>query len=208
MEKLDLRKELKNLYTPSSKEVQLVEVPPFNFVMVDGAIEPGRGPGTSPGFQEAMSALYGISYTLKFKSKLRKENPLDYTVMALEGLWWIESGDFNINIKDNWLYRVMILQLNHITPQMYAEALQDLKKKKPSPGLERLRFESFHEGLCMQILHVGRYADEPATVEKMEHFAAANAFVQHGLHHEIYLGNPLLADPAKLKTILRRPIKQ
>ena len=92
MTQLDLRKQWKHLYAPSAKKVELVDVPEFKFVMIDGRIEPGEAPGTSPGFEEAMGALYSAAYTLKFMSKLRKENPIDYPVMALEGLWWVEDG--------------------------------------------------------------------------------------------------------------------
>ena len=93
MAKLDLRKELKAFYNPSAKKVEVVDVPHFQFVMIDGLIEPGVLPGNSPAFQESMQALYGASYTLKFMSKLSKTNPLDYPVMALEGLWWIEGAN-------------------------------------------------------------------------------------------------------------------
>ena len=96
MVKLDLHKELKHLYTPSAKKVEVVDVPRFQFVMIDGKIEPGLGPGSSPAFQQAMQAMYGAAYTLKFMSKLSKEDPIDYPVMALEGLWFIEEGDFDI----------------------------------------------------------------------------------------------------------------
>ena len=209
MEKLDLRKDLKYLYAPSAKKVEAVDVPAFNFVMVDGAIEPGQGPGSSPLFQENMQALYGVAYTLKFSAKLRKEDPVDFPVMALEGLWWVEDGHFDIKIKDNWFYTVMILQPNLVTPGMFAEALAQMRKKKgDQPAFARLRLERFHEGLCMQTLHIGPYAAEPATVERMYAFARENGFTKTGKHHEIYLGNPLRADPAKLKTILRHPVRK
>jgi hypothetical protein len=94
MEKLDLRKIYKHLYQPSAKQVGLVDVPPFQFAMIDGQIEPGHVPGDSPSFQQAFEALYGISYTLKFASKLHPDNPVDYKVMAMEALWWVEGGAF------------------------------------------------------------------------------------------------------------------
>ena len=105
--------------------------------------------------------MYGISYTLKFMSKLRKTNPIDYTVMALEGLWWVESGEFSFDKKDNWCWTLMMMQPKHITAKMYQAALQQLKEKKDPPALARLRFESFQEGLCVQIMHVGPYSEEP-----------------------------------------------
>lgn len=208
MEKLDLRKEYKQLYQPSAKKVELIEVPPFQFAMIDGMIELGQGPGTSQAFQDAIQALYGISFTLKFMSKLRKEDSLDYTVMALEGLWWVEDGEFDITKPGNWRWTAMIMQPAHITEAMYREALAQLRKKKDSPALDKLRLESFHEGLCMQIMHIGSYAAEPATLEKMHAFARDNGYTGRGKHHEIYLGDPRRANPAKLKTVLRHPVER
>ncbi len=206
MENLDLRKQLKYLYSPSAKKVEVVDVPAFNFAMIDGAIEPDASPGTSPGFQEATQALYGIAYTLKFMTKQRKSNPVDYPVMALEGLWWVEDGQFDIQKPGNWKYTLMILQPDLVTTEMFSDGLAQLQKKKPSPAVERLRLERFHEGLCLQIMHIGPYADEPASVAKMTAFAQENGYSLQYNHHEIYIGNPLRADPAKLKTILRHPI--
>jgi len=208
MEKLDLRKAFKHLYRPSAKNVTVVEVPPFQFAMIDGEIEPGCAPGTSPSFQQAMEALYGISYTLKFMSKRRAENPIDYTVMALEGLWWVEGGEFDIARPENWRWTAMIMQPDHVTAEMYQEALAQLRRKKPGPTLDKLRFETFHEGLCMQIMHIGPYAEEPTTLAKMDAFARQNGYARRGKHHEIYLGDPRRAKPENLKTVLRHPIQK
>lgn len=206
MQKIDLKKELKYLYAPSAKQVEVVEVPRFKFVMIDGEIEPGNSPGTSPAFQQALEALYGISYTLKFSSKQQADNPIDYTVMALEALWWVEQGEFDITQPENWCWTAMILQPDHITEKMYRDALTKLRKKKPNPALDKLRFETFHEGLCMQIMHIGPYAEEPATLARMQSFAEQNGYTLRGKHHEIYIGDPRRADPQRLKTVLRHPI--
>lgn len=206
---LDLKKEYKHLYVPSAKKVELVQVPPLKFIMVDGGIEKGQMPGDSPAFQEAMQALYGMAYTLKFTSKLRKENPIDYPVMALEGLWWVTDGQFDFNRKDNWVYTLMILEPDHITEEMVDEARQQVVKKRgETPALTRLRLEEFEEGLCVQVMHIGPYATEPATKERMEAFARENGYSLCGRHHEIYLGNPLRAEPEKLKTVLRQPVEK
>ncbi len=209
METLDLRKQLKYLYAPTTKKVEVVDVPEFVYLMIDGAIEKESSPSTSPLFKDNIAALYGAAYTLKFMLKLRKENPLDYPVMALEGLWWVEDGKFDINIKDNWFYRLLILVPEQITPAAFAEALQQMRKKKgDQPAFARLRLEHWREGLSMQIMHLGPYAEEPTTVARMDEFAAANGYRKCGMHHEIYLGDPMRADPAKLKTILRHPIEK
>jgi hypothetical protein len=138
---------------------------------------------------------------------LRKENPIDYPVMALEGLWWVEDGEFDINQPGNWRWTAMIMQPDHITPEIFQEALDQMRKKKPGPALEKLRFETFNEGLSIQIMHVGPYADEPASIQKMNDFARDNGYALRGRHHEIYLGDPRRADPAKLKTVLRHPVQ-
>jgi hypothetical protein len=208
MEKLDLKKEFKHLYAPSAKQAEIVKVPRFSFVMIDGQIEPGASPGTSQAFGEAMEALYGMSYTLKFMSKLRKANPIDYTVMALEGLWWVGSGEFSFDKKDNWCWTLMMMQPKHITAKMVQAALQQLKEKRDPPALGRLRFESFQEGLCVQIMHIGPYSEEPRTLERMQAFADANGYVYRSKHHEIYMGDPRRAKPEKLRTVLRHPVEK
>lgn len=206
--KLDLRRQYKSLYQPSAKQVQLVDVPPLQFAMVDGAIEPGCGPGTSPSFGAALEALYGISYTLKFALKQRPENPIDCTVMGLEALWWVEDGRFDISQPGNWHWTAMILQPDCITPEVFAEGRAALRKKKPSPAIDLLRLESFHEGLCVQVMHIGPYAEEPATVARMEAYAREQGYAMHRKHHEIYLGDPRRTAPAKLRTVLRHPVRK
>ena len=210
MTKLDLRKELGHLYKPSARQVEIVRVPAWKFVMIDGQIEPGESPGTSPAFQDAMQALYGAAYTLKFMSKLRQDNPIDYPVMALEALWWVaeRGSEFDINRPEGWKWTAMILQPDHITKKMVQEALLQLGKKRPSPALDKLRFERFREGPCIQIMHVGPYSEEPRTLEKMDAFARENGYAMRGKHHEIYLGDPRRTRPDKLKTILRHPIER
>jgi hypothetical protein len=213
MEKLDLKKDLKYLYAPSAKKIEVVEVPAMNFVMIDGAIEPNQAPGISPLFAENMQALYGAAYTLKFAAKLRKENPVEYPVMALEGLWWVEDGIFDIRKPDNWKYTVMIMQPDLVTPEMFAEALGQLRKKKgDQPVFARLRLETFREGLCVQTMHIGPYSDEPATIERMKDFTQENGYQDlvglGGKHHEIYMGDPRRAEPSKLKTVLRHPLER
>jgi hypothetical protein len=214
MKILDLRKQYKHLFQPSAKKVELVQVPRLQFAMIDGAIEKGSEPGKSPSFAEATQALYGISYTLKFMLKKRKTDPIDYPVMALEGLWWVEDGVFDITVKDNWFYTLMVLQPEVITQKIFDEGLEEVRRKRgDSPALSKLRLETFEEGLCVQTMHIGPYATEPATVERMRAFAQESGYqdcmgLLGGKHHEIYLGDPRKADPAKLKTVLRHPVEK
>lgn len=212
MEQLDLKKDLKAYYQPSAKKPELIQIPRFQFAMLDGAIEPGMEPGNSPGFQEAVEALYGISYTLKFMLKQRTENPMDYPVMALEGLWWVEDDEFDIRRKDNWKWTVMILQPEVITPPIFQEGLGQLRKKRgDQPVYSRLRLDDFEEGLCVQLMHIGPYATEPVSVDLMHTFAMQQGYLPRlgdgGKHHEIYLSDPRRAAPEKMKTVLRHPIK-
>jgi hypothetical protein len=213
MKVLDLKKEYKHLYAPSARKVEIVQVPCLQFAMIDGAIEKGSEPGKSRSFAEATQALYSISYTLKFMLKKRKTNAIDYPVMALEGLWWVEDGFFDITVKDNWFYTLMILQPSVITNDIFEEAKGQVRKKKgDSPFLAKAKLADFEEGLCMQTMHIGPYVTEPATIERMRAYALENGYRDrvgpNGKHHEIYLGDLRKADPAKLKTVLRHPLEK
>jgi hypothetical protein len=212
MKVLDLKKQYKHLYQPSAKKVECIQVPNLQFIMIDGAIEKGSEPGKSPSFAEATQALYSLSYTLKFTFKKRKTNAIDYPVMALEGLWWVEDGTFDIFRKDNWFYTLMIMQPDIITPEIFEGARAQVRKKKgDSENLANVRLAHFEEGLCVQVMHIGPYATEPATVERMRTFAQENSYrdgvgILGGKHHEIYLSDPRKAAPDKMKTVLRHPI--
>ncbi|MGB3714616.1 MAG: GyrI-like domain-containing protein [Candidatus Promineifilaceae bacterium] len=209
MQKIDLKKEYKHLYLPSAKKVEIVDVPPFNFIMVDGRIEEGESPESSESFREAMTALYGLAFTLKFASKLRETNPIDFTVMALEGLWWSASGTFEIEKKGDWKWTMMIMQPDHVTLEMVQQAREEVRKKRgESAALSSARFDRFHEGLSIQIMHIGPYSEEPATIEKMSAFAEENGLTLRGKHHEIYIGDPRRAKPENLKTVLRHPVSK
>lgn len=213
MKVLDLRKQYKHLYQPSAKKIEIVQVPCLQFAMIDGAIEKGSEPGKSPSFAEATQAMYSMAYTLKFMIKKRKTTPIDYPVMALEGLWWVEDGMFDISVKDNWFYTLMILQPEVITPEIFEEAREQVRSKRGDSGsLSKMRLGTFEEGLCVQVMHIGPYATEPATIERMRDFAQENGYRDRvglgGKHHEIYLGDPRKADPAKLKTVLRHPVEK
>jgi hypothetical protein len=186
-----------------------VDVPSFNFIMVDGQIEDGESVESSKSFQEAMGVLYGLAYTIKFTSKLRKNDPIDFTVMALEGLWWSASGEFNLEKKGDWKFQMMIMQPDHITREMFEQAREDLRQKKgDSKALSQVRYETFHEGLSVQIMHIGPYSEEPATIERMLAFAEENDYELRGKHHEIYIGDPRRAKPENLKTVLRHPVQR
>ncbi len=211
MKILDLKKQFKDLYQPSARKIETVQVPNLQFVMIDGAIEKGSEPGKSPSFAESTQAVYSLSYTLKFMLKKRKTNAVDYPVMALEGLWGVEDGFFDITVKDNWFYTLMIMQPDVITKEIFEEAREQVRKKKgDNEMLSKAKLAYFKEGLCVQTMHIGPYATEPATNDRMKKFMAENNLKDNdgpnGKHHEIYISDPRKAAPDKMKTVLRHPI--
>jgi hypothetical protein len=200
VKKIDLRKELKTLYTPSAKEPELVRIPKFNFLMIDG-----EGAPETQQFHEAIQAIYNAAYTLKFTFKFEKN--IDFPVMALEGLWWLRQGEpFQIGRREDWCWTVMILQPNIVTKVLLTKAIRKIREKKEAPLLDAIRLESFHEGLSVQMMHIGPYATEPATMQQMEEFSKERGFVASGKHHEIYLSDPRRVKPEKMKTILRHAV--
>ncbi len=205
MQQLDLKKQYKHLYQPSARAFSVVDVPPLNFLMIDGAGDPN----TSADFQAATAALYTLSYTLKFGVKQGKYGaaPCDYPVMALEGLWWAEDmRAFSLERKGDWLWTLMIMQPDIITPEMVAAARTEAAKKKDLPALSKVRFEQYHEGLSAQIMYVGPFKDEGPTIARLHAFIQAGGHQLRGKHHEIYLGDPRRTAPDKLKTVIRQPM--
>jgi hypothetical protein len=203
MKKLDLRKDLGYLYKPSAREPVLIDVPPMTFACIDG-----RGDPNGPDFAAATGALYAFSYTIKFLVK--KERAIDYPVMALEGLWSIEGkADFSLgdyHQRDAWLWTLMIMQPEAASPDLWPTALAQAARRG-TPWLERLRFERVDEGRSAQIMHIGPYSAEPATVDRLHSFIRAQGLRPRGRHHEIYLGDPRRSAPEKLKTVLRHPVE-
>lgn len=203
MGKVDLKKELKHLYNPSTREVSVVDVPPMNFLMIDGAGDPN----VSPEYQQAMEALFSLSYALKFRVK--KETGVDYTVMPLEGLWWTDDPtQFSMSNKGIWKWTAMIMQPEYVTPELFEEVLAEVRRKKGLPALDRVRFETYHEGLSAQIMHIGPYAAEEPTVARLHRFIRDNGYELNGRHHEIYLSDPRRTAPERLRTVLRQPVRR
>jgi hypothetical protein len=199
--KIDLRKERKYLYNPSSKQIAIVDVPEMNFLMIDGQ----GNPNTSVAYRDAVEALYAVSYTLKFMVK-QGDQAVDYAVMPLEGLWWVEDmKQFDMHDKDAWKWTSMIMQPEYVTAELFQEALRQVRKKKDLPVLSGMRFESFREGQAAQILYFGPYSDEGPTIERIHRFILEQGRRLRGRHHEIYLSDPRRTAPAKLKTIIRQP---
>lgn len=207
-EKFDFKKEYKDLYMP--KEIpEQIEVPAMNFICVDGAGDPNGSE-----YEKAVGILYGITFTIKM-SKMSGAQPagyFEYVVPPLEGLWWYEDGAFDFYRRDNWLWTSMIRQPDFVTPEVFEWAVHTCRKKKPELDVSKARFETFTEGLCVQILHRGPYATEPQSVELMRQFMEQNGLKDAtGLlrkHHEIYLSDPRKTAPDKLRTVLRHPAER
>jgi hypothetical protein len=202
MEKIDYKEQLKHLYRPSAKKVEIIEVPQMNFLMVDGEGDPN----TSQSFSDAIEALYPISYTLKFMVK-KGEMGIDYGVLPLEALWWADDmSAFSTGNKDVWKWTLMIMQPEFITREMVKEATEEVARKKKPVSLPLVRFESFKEGKAVQIMHIGPFSKEGPTIEKVHLFIEDNGSHRVGKHHEIYLSDIRRAAPEKWKTIVRQPM--
>ncbi|MDP1731504.1 MAG: GyrI-like domain-containing protein [Devosia sp.] len=201
-EKLDLKKTLKALYTPSTEDFTLVDVPTMRFVKVDGQGDPNK----AEGYQQGLNWIYSVSYALKFASKA--ELGKDYAVMPLETLWWADDmADFTARKKDDWRWTQMVMTPAFVSEKMYEAAVEKTRKKLGDPPAS-LRFEPYREGLAAQILHIGSYDDEAPTIKRLhEEFIPRNGLIENGLHHEIYLSDPRKTEAAKLRTILRHPVR-
>jgi hypothetical protein len=203
VEKIDFKKELKHLFNPPSREPVLIEIPPINYLMIDG-----RGDPIAKEAQEAIETVYPVAYTIKFTYKKARE--IDYGVMPLEGLWWADDmSSFTNSNRDAWKWTYMIMQPDFITPEIYKEALAEVKKKKSLPAIKKIRFETLNEGLAAQVMHIGPFSAEGPTVEKLHTFIRNKGYSFDGLrqkHHEIYLSDIRKIDPLKMKTIIRQPV--
>jgi hypothetical protein len=201
--RIDLTRQSKELYTAAA-EPGLVHVPEFRFLMVDGHGDPN----TAAAYGQALEALYSVSYTLKFALK-RAPAPSDYRVMPLEGLWWVpDMRLFSIERKDDWDWTLMIRQPDEVDERLFEEAVQQAAAKKRLPAAPLLRLESFTEGAAAQVMHVGPYAEEGPTIQRLHAFIAEQGLERAGKHHEIYLSDPRRSAPERLKTVIRQPVAQ
>jgi hypothetical protein len=193
----------RRLYSPSSKEPSIVDVPPMTFLMVNGVGDPN----TSQQYKDAIEALYALSYTLKFA--IKHADKVDYQVSMLEGLWWSDELDaFLAGARDAWRWTMMVRQPAAVTPERLEEARAEAARKKNLAALPGVRLEPFHEGLAAQIMHIGPYTAEAPTIQKLHDFIHAQGGDFDGRvqkHHELYLGDPRRAAPEKLKTVIRQP---
>ena len=200
MSKLDLRRELKKYYTAKT-EPKIIDVPPGKFLTIVGRGEPG-----GEAYTAGLNALYSFSYALKFRSKAEGR---DFTVMALEGLWWWDSSTVftpeEPPPRDQWNWKSMIRQPDFITNRMVEEIRLEIREKGGS-AVDKVDLETFHEGLCAQVMHIGPYSEKEPTIRRLHEFIDKNGYGMRGHHHEIYMSDPRRSKPENLKTIIRQPI--
>lgn len=202
--KIDMKRELGDLYA-APRHPELVDVPPLRYLMIDGAAAEGAtGPADDPGFRAAVGELYSLSYTLKFEMKERGE---DYVVMPLEGLFWTHGSDeFRPGGPAPTRWTLMILQPPHVTPLQVADAGARLLERGKLERPPRARLETLREGRAAHVLHLGPYAQEAPTIERLHAFIDELGLTRRGKHHEIYLSDPNRTAPERLKTVIRQPV--
>jgi len=204
---IDYKKDFKDLYQPKPTP-SIIDVPEMTFIAVDGAGDPN----TSAEYAAAVETLYGLSYAIKMGNKA----VLEYVVPPLEGFWSV-AGDFMgggapIINKGGFVWTALIRQPDFVTAEVFEAAKTSLAKKKPGLDTSKARLEKITEGLCVQVMHIGSYDNEPATIAAMERYAADNGYAidmnDTRRHHEIYLSDPRKVAPEKLKTVIRHPVRQ
>ena len=206
----DFKKEYKEFYLPKNKP-QIVNVPKANYIAIRGQGNPNEEGGA---YQRAISVLYAVAYTLKmsYKTDYKIDGFYEYVVPPLEGFWWqdgICGVDYSKKDEFNW---ISIIRLpDFITRENFDWAVKTASEKK-KVDCSKAEFLTIEEGLCVQIMHIGSFDDEPASLEKMDKYLKENGYAKDfsdtRLHHEIYLSDPRKSTPDKQKTVIRHPVKK
>ena len=206
----DYKKEYKEFYMPKNKP-GIVDVPTMNYIAVRGKGDPNAEDGE---YKAAIGLLYGIAFTIKmsYKGNYKIDGYFDYVVPPLEGFWWQNGVDgVDYAHKENFEWISLIRLPGFVTQKDFEWAIAEATEKKKT-DFSKVEFLTYNEGLCVQCMHVGSYDDEPATVAVMHEYAEQNGYeldiTDARYHHEIYLSDPRKCDPAKLKTVVRHPIKK
>jgi hypothetical protein len=204
--KHEWRKHEKHLYMP--KQIpEMVTVPRQKFIIIKGEGDPN-----SEDFTKRVEVLYSLAYAIRMMPKqgYTPEGYFEYTVYPLEGIWDLteEGKKLDILDKDELLYTIMIRQPDFVTIEVVDKALENVRKKKPHPLLDEVRFDTMEDGLSVQILHIGSYDDEEISLNRLNMYIEENNLEKVTLaHREIYLSDPRKVEPAKLKTVLRYMVK-
>lgn len=206
----DFKKEYKALYMPKNRP-DIVTVPKANYIAVRGQGDPNEADGQ---YQRAIGVLYAVAYTLKMihKTEHKIEGFFEYVVPPLEGFWWqdgVERVDYTDKSTFHW---ISVLRLpDFVTKADFDWAVETAEKKKKL-DCSSAEFMTIEEGLCVQMMHIGSYDDEPETVAAMDAFLEEQGYVNNlsdtRRHHEIYLSDARKVAPEKRKTVIRHPIKK
>ena len=205
----DFKKEYKEFYMPKNKP-EIVSVPAANYIAVRGTGDPNEEGGA---YQQAISVLYAVAYTLKmsYKTDYRIAGFYDYVVPPLEGFWWqdnVEGVDYTDKSRFSW---ISVIRLPDFITRKDFDWAVEMAAKKKNLDCSMAEFLTVDEGLCVQIMHVGPFDNEPETVAVMDRFLAENGFQNDfsntRLHHEIYLSDARKVPPEKWKTVIRHPVK-
>ena len=206
----DFKKEYKEFYMPKNKP-EIITVPKANYIAVRGKGDPNEVGGA---YQQAISVLYAVAYTLKmsYKTDHKIEGFFEYVVPPLEGFWW-QDGKDGIDYTDkasfNW---ISVIRLPEFITQKDFEWAVETATKKKKLDCSSAELMTIDEGLCVQIMHLGSFDNEPATIALMDEYLEKNGYVNDitttRLHHEIYLSDARRVVPEKWKTVIRHPIKK
>ncbi|MFQ6087712.1 MAG: GyrI-like domain-containing protein [Candidatus Methanofastidiosia archaeon] len=197
--KLDLTKKYKTYY--KAKPIpEIVEIEEAQFLEIEG-----MGAPAEEEYMARMKALYALAFGVKMAMK--KEGK-DFTVPKLEGLWWVDSDKSYLEVpREEWRWRLLIRQPEFVTFEIVERAKVEVIKKKGIELVSEVELEKMKEGKCVQILHIGPYATEEESLNRMRELMSEENLVRNGLHHEIYLRDPRRVPEEKYRTILRQPVK-
>ena len=206
----DFKKEYKEFYMPKNKP-EIVNVPKANYIAVRGSGDPNEENGA---YKRAIGVLYAVAYTLKmsYKTDYKIRGFFEYVVPPLEGFWWQENRD-GIDYADKASFHwISVIRLPDFISEDDLEWAKETAAKKKKLDCSSAEFLTVDEGLCVQIMHLGAYDDEPATVAIMDNYIKENGYINdmtgERLHHEIYLSDARRVAPEKWKTVIRHPIKK
>jgi hypothetical protein len=206
----DFKKEYKEFYIPKSQP-EIVTVPAMNYIAVRGKSNPNEEGGA---YQQAIGVLYAVAYTLKmsYKGSYKIEGFFEYVVPPLEGFWWQDdTNGIDYENKDGFNWISVIRLPDFVTKANFDWAVHEATKKKKI-DCSSAEYLTIEEELCVQIMHIGTFDDEPATVAIMDKYLQNNGYkndiTDKRLHHEIYLSDARKVEPAKWKTVIRHPIRK
>lgn len=206
----DYKKEYKEFYMPKNKP-GIVDVPPMSFVAVRGKGDPNE---EGSEYKESIGLLYAIAFTIKMSKKGSRqiEGYFDYVVPPLEGFWW-QDGVEGIDYvhKEDFNFISIIRLPDFVTKEDFQWAIEEAARKKKT-DFSKVEFMTYHEGMCVQCMHIGSYDDEPKTIQRMHDFIESQGYVldltEQRFHHEIYLSDARRVAPERLKTVIRHPVRK